>query len=295
MQALQLNERAEAFLKEGRWLDALPLLQEVFLHYAKSSDPAVRAQVARALRGAALCYDRTENATMAEQIRATLERRFGADSDPKIRYWLELARLGREEVAAAPVSSPAPAPKDSFDWEFDIEDVDAALQGSPPESALPEESRAEESREGARSTSFASPSPSAMVSEVDVSIARIKAIFDAAFIECEISPDGILRVEIEDTRLLLHLHAERKFVQFVAFFGVRRYVDELDKLRLVNCLNDGFIILRWALTDETTLMADYFLPYNGGVQPLHIVSVARTLSKLMPHALRECDTGDIVA
>lgn len=89
---LELNDRAEAHLKNQEWSAALALFQKVFLDFSRAQEPALRAQVARALWGAIQCSRALNDAKRAEQIAATLERRYGGDDNSRVRYYLELSR-----------------------------------------------------------------------------------------------------------------------------------------------------------------------------------------------------------
>ena len=272
--ALDLNERAEKLLMGERFSEALPLLQQVFLQFAKAEDTNLRVQVARALQGAARCYDHTGNAPMAKSIRETMEKHFGASPDPKIRYWVELAR---GNFPALPDETQLTAAQFETEWSEFLETNELdETPVSPPSDSL--------------------TAPTQWISAKEISLDRILSVFQNAYIDAEIDEDGDLCVRTENgIKVLISVNDANALLHFVAIYGLREDASEAQKLGFVNRLNDEIILVRFSVANENTLVADYYLPYGQGVSPFHIVSVVRLVNRIIPPTFSKYDEDDVLS
>lgn len=277
-----LNQQAEQLLSNGNFKDALSAFQQVFLSHGKSEDSATQVEVARALRGAIYCLQRQGQTEKAAQILATLERRFGQSSETRVRRYLELARSGDADFAAEAPSGEQEL--DSFqEADFDFEEIESQLaqaHNAPATNAAPEP---------------ATPArASKLMPEEHVSLAKIEQMLENAFFDCELLPDDSIRVQADNLKIFVTINGANHLLRFTTFYGLRKYVDMGEKLAFANKLNDDYILIRASVSDDTTLEIDAHLPFNGGVLPLHIVTLLRLMARVIPSALTNCDAGDIL-
>jgi len=271
--ALDFNERAEKLLEAERFSEALPLLQQVFLQFAKDEDTNLRVQVARALHGAARCYDHTGNAPMANSIRETMEKHFGASPDPKIRYWVELAR---GNFPTPPDETQLTAVQFESEWQDFLQTNQ--LDETPISASAP------------------NSSPVQWISANEISLQQILGVFQNAYLEAEIDGDGDLCVRTENgIKILISINEANALLHFVAIYGLSEDASEAQKLAFVNRLNDEIILVRFSVANENTLVADYYLPYGQGVSPFHIVTVVRLMNRIIPPTFSKYDEDDVLS
>ncbi len=134
-----------------------------------------------------------------------------------------------------------------------------------------------------------------LIAEKDISLARLQAIFEAAFVENDVDEDGDLYIRTENgTKIFVSLDERNKLVRFTALYGLKEDALELDRVALANTLNDNIVFVRFSATTRNSLVCDYYLPYNGAVSPLHVVTVTRLFNRIIASSLGEYDTADIL-
>ena len=284
MKPRNLNDKAEQLLQNANYKDALSTFQQVFLSHGKSEDSATQIEVARALRGAIYCLQQQNQTEKAAQILATLERRFGQSNESQVRRYLELARSGDANFEnSEPASNFEPITFD--DAEFDFDDIEAQLAQAHQASSPAETSRGDEA---------ATARASRLIAEEHVSLASIEQVLEQAFIKCEITADEVIRVREDGPIIIISINPTNQLLRFCAYYGLRKYADVADKWELANKINDGYVLVRASIDDETTLSIDAYLVFKGGVLPVHIVAMLRLMGRIIPAALRESDADDIL-
>ncbi|BCM89862.1 hypothetical protein IAD21_01710 [Abditibacteriota bacterium] len=134
-----------------------------------------------------------------------------------------------------------------------------------------------------------------LIAEKDISLARLQAIFEAAFVENDVDEDGDLYIRTENgTKIFVSLDERNKLVRFTALYGLKEDAVEADRTALANTLNDNIVFVRFSATTRNSLVCDYYLPYNGAVSPLHVVTVTRLFNRIIASSLGEYDTADIL-
>ncbi len=275
MNPRNLNQQAEQLLADASYKDALTMFQQVFLSHGKSEDSDVLIEVARALRGAIYCLQQQGQSEKAERILSALERRFGKDSEDKVRYYVELARSGQ---AAIPDVFDETAP--NGDLNFD--EIEAQL------------AQAHEAAITVVPSAYTFERAPKMIVEEHVSLTNIAQVLQNAFLDCEVTPDDLIRVKTDGPTVLISINESNHLLRFCAYYGLREFAAMEDKLALANRINDGYILIRASIDDETTLSIDAYLVYKGGVLPVHIVTILRLMGRVIPSALRESDAGDVL-
>ena len=134
-----------------------------------------------------------------------------------------------------------------------------------------------------------------LIAEKDVTLAGLQAVFEAAFVENDVDEDGDLYIRTENnTKIFVSLDERNKVVRFTALYGLREDALDGDKAALANALNDNIVFVRFSATSRSSLVCDYYLPYNGAVSPLHVVTVTRLFNRIIASSLGEYDTADIL-
>ena len=134
-----------------------------------------------------------------------------------------------------------------------------------------------------------------LIPEKDVSLAQLQSIFEAAFVENDVDDDGDLYIRTENnTKIFVSLDERNKVIRFTALYGLRSDASEAEKTVLANALNDNIVFVRFSTTSRSSLVCDYYLPYNGAVSPLHVVTVTRLFNCIIASSLGEYDTADIL-
>ena len=134
-----------------------------------------------------------------------------------------------------------------------------------------------------------------LIPEKDVSLAQLQSVFEAAFVENDVDDDGDLYIRTENnTKIFISLDERNKVIRFTALYGLRDDALEADKVTLANTLNDHIVFVRFSATSRSSLVCDYYLPYNGAVSPLHVVTVTRLFNRIIASSLGEYDTADIL-
>lgn len=124
---------------------------------------------------------------------------------------------------------------------------------------------------------------------------RLQEVFEAAFVENDVDDDGDLLIRTENgTKIFITLDEHNKLVRFTSLYGLRADGDEDAKKELANSLNDNIVFVRFSLSSNSALICDYYLPYNGAVAPLHIVTATRLFNRIVTSSLGEYDTSDLL-
>lgn len=274
-----LNQQAEQLLADANTKDALSAFQQVFLSHGKSDDSDTLVEVARALRGAIYCLQQQGQTEKAERILSALEQRFGDASEDKVRYYVELARSGNAET---PGDLAVVADEAAPDEDLNFDEIEAQL------------AQAHEAASVVAPPVYSFERTPKMIAEEHVSLANIEQILENAFLDCEITPDDLIRVKTDGPTVLISINESNHLLRFCAYYGLREFAAMEDKLALANRINDGYILIRASIDDETTLSIDSYIVFKGGVLPVHIVTMLRLMGRVIPSALRESDAGDIL-
>lgn len=86
-----------------------------------------------------------------------------------------------------------------------------------------------------------------------------------------IDDDGDVRMVIDGMKYYLKLDGNRNYITMIwAFDGDGLGLSRAEKLDLCNKFYDGKIIVRFRVTDGDDFYADYFLPFEGGLNALNL-------------------------
>ena len=112
-----------------------------------------------------------------------------------------------------------------------------------------------------------------VIAAEEISIASMHSIFEKVGYTCTFDSDGDLLVESKTAFTNVLVDSDHQHLRFVAGFSLNEFADEDLKLSIANQLNDEFVLVRFYVADPTTLLADYTIPYDGGMSALRIVEL----------------------
>ncbi len=120
----------------------------------------------------------------------------------------------------------------------------------------------------------------------------IKSILDAAFMDYSVDNEGDLRVKERVNCWLLPKNEQpRDRINLLCVFGFRREATQLQRLEVVNRINNGFAIIKASVGENDTLRFSYDFMIGGGItRKAFVLGIKRFCS--IPHdAVAEYGAG----
>ncbi|MBN2310795.1 MAG: YbjN domain-containing protein [Candidatus Hydrogenedentes bacterium] len=133
-----------------------------------------------------------------------------------------------------------------------------------------------------------------IIPEEELTVERVKELFEAAFIKCEIDSDGDLKIEDGGLITFVRIEKEKTLLSFFSLWAMKEDAPELQKLQLINSFNDDLIIVRFSLRNATTLWCDYQLSFQDGMMPNQIVQSYRLFFKVVVGAVGTRDPENLI-
>jgi hypothetical protein len=131
-----------------------------------------------------------------------------------------------------------------------------------------------------------------LITSDTVSKEMLKSIFDRAFMETSYDSDGDLRIK---DGISCWVMPEPDRIKLVSHFGFRPGSIRLKRLEFVNRLNQKFIMVRASVGDRNDILRfDHVISIRGGVTQIAVVQTAERFLSIIPPAVKDCDTEDIV-
>ena len=126
------------------------------------------------------------------------------------------------------------------------------------------------------------------VEEQDVSKDRIEALFKRAYFKVFRDDDDDLVID-DDLSVFILVQESVKRIRFLALIHANKEIDVSRKLEVVNRINDEYTFCRIyvPIEREDVLGADLELTFEGGIIPLHIISLFRKFMGSVVSGLRE--------
>jgi hypothetical protein len=120
-------------------------------------------------------------------------------------------------------------------------------------------------------------------------------LFKGAFIDCKIDEDGDVRIEEDGIKTFLRVSPKKKVITYFSIWDLKENASELDKLRLVNKLNDELLLVRFCIPRPNTLWCDYQLRYEKGLYAFQAVTTYRVFLKVVKGAeAADMDEKDLI-
>lgn len=127
----------------------------------------------------------------------------------------------------------------------------------------------------------------------EITIARIRSIFDSLLLETSLTPQNELCITEQGLKTFIAVDPERQLLKFFLIFGF--HADSLPdaQLDLVNELNKNIVFMR-AWTFGSGIVFDYALPYDAGLIAEQVISAYQWLVRAALGGLQEYDTQHLV-
>ncbi len=128
-----------------------------------------------------------------------------------------------------------------------------------------------------------------------VTAKRIAEVFRGAFLEAEVDEDGDVRV-VDEGGFKVHfrIYDDQQLLGVFALFRFKKGTSRQAQLELANTLNDQTLLVRFSVTGDGILYADYYVPYSAGIRADQLVQSYRWFLKVLRAGLARYDTNDIV-
>lgn len=126
----------------------------------------------------------------------------------------------------------------------------------------------------------------------DVSGARLVQLLAGAGLPAQLDPDGDVRIEDHSgLRLFLTVDTQRHILTCFTVLGVREDADETTRLRYVNALNTGRLLVRFSQDAPDSLFCDVQVPYAQGISVAQVLEYLRLVSAVVRSVAVEDSAG----
>lgn len=137
--------------------------------------------------------------------------------------------------------------------------------------------------------------PSELVSPENATLEGVRDIYNSALMDVELDEENGFVVIDDEIVARAKLSDSKERLQLIACYKVREDAARIDRLELVNRINDQYVIVRAAMSDDDELWVDYAIVLKGGTTPKHIAHATRMFLKVAEMAVKDCDEDGIVA
>jgi hypothetical protein len=133
-----------------------------------------------------------------------------------------------------------------------------------------------------------------LITPDNVSIEMIRDLYEAAFLDATLDEEKKqIRIR-EEVLARCFLSESKERLQLVAYYGIKEDAQRIDRLELVNRINEQYVLIRAGIDDDGDLWFDYTVLLKGGATRKAIVQATRVFLMLVPKAVNECDEDGIV-
>ena len=133
-----------------------------------------------------------------------------------------------------------------------------------------------------------------LVTPDNVSVEMLRDLYEAAYMDVTLDEEhGVLRLR-EELAARAHLSESKERIQLLAVYGVKEEAQRIERLELVNRINENYVLIRAGIDDDGDLWFDQCILLKGGVTKKAIVLATRAFLTLVPKAVNECDEDGIV-
>lgn len=133
-----------------------------------------------------------------------------------------------------------------------------------------------------------------LITPDNASIELIHELFEQAYMDATLDEEKRQIRLREEVVARVFLSESRERMQIVAYYGIKEQADRIERLELVNRVNENYVLIRAGIDDDGDLWFDYCILLKGGVTRKAIVQAVRVFLMLVPKAVNECDEDGIV-
>ncbi len=133
-----------------------------------------------------------------------------------------------------------------------------------------------------------------LISEGELSIERLESLFKSAFLRVERDKENDVLVRDDSgINTFIKVDRDKKLITYFCLFGLKSRFSDEDKLKFINDLNNGLIVVRFSLAKGSTLWCDYDFHYDGGIPAFLIMANYRRFVSVCRSAAQR-DTADMI-
>ena len=128
----------------------------------------------------------------------------------------------------------------------------------------------------------------------DVTLQTILQLLDDALFEVELDEENQSILLREEILARIRLSDNNDRLLLICYYKMQEDAERLDRLELVNRINDQYVLVRAAIGDEDELWLDYAIVLKGGVTRKQVAQAVRMFLKIAEVAVKDCDEDNIV-
>jgi len=133
-----------------------------------------------------------------------------------------------------------------------------------------------------------------LVTPENLTVDLLSEIYEAALMEVTIDEErSFVRIQ-DDILARARVPESKERIQLGALYGIKEDAQRIDRLELVNRVNDQFVLIRASITEAGDLYFDYDIYIKGGVTRRQIAQATRMFLKLVPKAVADSDEDGII-
>lgn len=136
--------------------------------------------------------------------------------------------------------------------------------------------------------------PAELLGPENVTLEAVRDLYEAALLDVELDEENGFVVIDDEIVARAKLSDSKERLQLIACYRVREDVPRIDRLELVNRINDQYVIVRAAMSEDDELWVDYAVVLKGGTTPKQIAHATRMFLKVAEMAVKDCDEDGIV-
>lgn len=135
--------------------------------------------------------------------------------------------------------------------------------------------------------------PADPVTERTLTRDSLKAIFEAAKLKVSIDSDGDIMLKEAVT---VFAFPDKDRIRLLVNYGFKPAATLQQKLELANRINHDYIVVRASVParNQAQLAMDYYILIGSGLSKATLVAATRRFMSIVPDAVKEHDTDDIV-
>lgn len=136
--------------------------------------------------------------------------------------------------------------------------------------------------------------PAELLGPENATLEAVRDIYEAALLDVELDEENGFVVIDDEIVARAKLSDSKERLQLIACYRVREDVPRIDRLELVNRINDQYVIVRAAMSEDDELWVDYAVVLKGGTTAKQIAHATRMFLKVAEMAVKDCDEDGIV-
>ena len=133
-----------------------------------------------------------------------------------------------------------------------------------------------------------------VLSEEEVTTERVVELFQSALMNVTVDSDGDVVIADGGMRTFIRVDTSRKLISYFSIWPLRSSASEIDRLRLINRLNDQLIVVRFSVTQNDHLWCDYQMSFENGLTSYSIVNAYRLYARVVKGAVSTQDPDDLI-